>query len=114
MQLRWLIYLGRQERASHILLLGTQLLLNRTWLVVGPVSLHGALEELTLQVSERKLGLIGACLMWFASILSTVLAQLLEDGPGVDLTVALGLNTTLGRAGVPEDSRTLLLSLMQA
>ena len=61
-KLHWLIYLGRQDRASHILLLGTQLLLNRTRLVVRPVSLQDVLEELTLQVPERELGLISGCM----------------------------------------------------
>ena len=60
MKLRWLIYLGRQEGASHVLLLGSELVLfDRSGLVVGPVSGESALQELVLQVSKRELGLIG-------------------------------------------------------
>ena len=51
---------------------------------------------------------------WFASILATVPAELLEEGPGIDLTVALGLDAALGSTRVSEESRARLLSLMQA
>ena len=81
---RRLSYLGRQERASHTPLLGVQVLLNRTGLVVGLVGLHGALQELILHVPESELGLIRGWVRRLVPILAAVPAQLLEEGPGVD------------------------------
>lgn len=95
-------------------MLHTQLLFVRTWLHVGPVSLEKSLEHLVWHARERKLGLISASLILHGSILCAVPAQLLEEGPGVDLIVDFGVGTGLGPARVPEGGPTLLLSLMQA
>ena len=94
-------------------MLSTELVLEGTHLVVGG---QRALEELTLQVAESELGLIGGSVWRLASILASVPAQLLEEGPGVDhLIVVLAVDAAIGRStGVSEESRTLLLSLIQA
>lgn len=69
--------LGRQERASHVLVQCTEVSFSRTGLVLWPVSLERALKELVLQVPEGELGLISSCVGRLASILVTVPAELL-------------------------------------
>jgi len=87
---------------------------SRIGLVLWPVSRERALKELVLQVAEGELGMISCCVGRLASILVTEPAELLQEGPGIDLTVVLGVDTALRSIGVSEGSSSLLLSLMQA